>query len=163
MLPDDNIMKRTTSRVEGPGEFSHSSLAETLFEEFSALPKKAKTDLDDYAVINVGPSVVPNPYLPTFRVFAYNATGGSGDDVETHGDTEVQFMKKKGGRDHGHKHPGKHADVDCKKKENRGTWACRPRKPQYASEDAPSRRNTQWTPLGYAQVRTPAPPLIFSF
>ena len=60
---------------------SHSSLADMLLEDFSELPKKGKTDLDEFAVINVGPSVVPNPYVPTFRVYAYNATRELSSDL----------------------------------------------------------------------------------
>lgn len=140
----------------------HEGLAETLLEEFRSIPKEGKTDLDDYVVINVSPSVVPNPYLPTFRVFAYNVTEvvvgrGSSDD-----ESFLLLRKKKKGkkdkkgkkspkRDHGHKHR-KEREVDCKDKKHRNTWACRPRKPQYASGESPSRTNSLWTPLGYAQV-----------
>ncbi|KAL5507973.1 hypothetical protein ACEPAH_5591 [Sanghuangporus vaninii] len=151
ILPDEDLS--ATRRKDEIDEQSHSSLAEVLFEDFSALPKKAKTDLDEYAIINVGPSVVPNPYLPTFRVYAYNATGNA--------DTEDEGMKKKKKkkepkRKHGHRHPGRETKkIDCKKKANRSTWACRPEKPHYASKNSPSRRNTRWTPLGYAQYWLP--------
>lgn len=138
------------------------NLAETLMKDFSELPKAKKTDLDEYAVINVSPSVVPNPYLPSFRVFAYNVTGApsisvirqkqqSDDDASA---TPENFLKEIKGskRKHGHRHPKKDREVDCAKKEYRDTWACRPKKKFYADEDAPSRRNQLWTPLGYAQV-----------
>ncbi|KAH8118273.1 Metallo-dependent phosphatase-like protein, partial [Phellopilus nigrolimitatus] len=153
LQPEDTVLvedesaksRREEGKEEGDGdagEESHSSLAETLMEDFSSLPKKGKTDLDDYVVINVAPSVVPNPYLPTFRVFAFNKKDKKKD------------KKKSPKRDHGHRHPrpGSGAEVDCKKKANRETWACRERKPQHASGDAPSRTNRLWTPLGYAQV-----------
>ncbi|EJD01156.1 uncharacterized protein FOMMEDRAFT_21595 [Fomitiporia mediterranea MF3/22] len=159
VLPEESSAKHLEEKI---GERSHSSLAETLFTDFSTLPRKGKTDLDEYVIINVGPSVVPNPYVPTFRVYAYNATGGSSDqpgEALPEPDSDLKKKKKKGGkgkkRKHGHRHPGRETNVDCKKKENRGTWACRPRKPQYASDDSPSRRNTLWTPLGYAQYWLP--------
>lgn len=138
-------------------------LAEVLFEDFGELPKKSKIDLDEYAVINVSPSVVPNPYVPSFRVFSYNITGAnadSGNPEEADGGSadSLKALKKKkkkkskNGRDHKHRHGGQNSTIDCKKTENQGKWACRPKKPQHASEDAPSRTNTLWTPLGYAQV-----------
>lgn len=123
------------------GQASKNNLAETLMQDFGSLPKKA--DQDDYVVVNVGPAVVPHPYLPTFRIFAYNATGA---EVKKE---EVDMTKRK----HGHRYPKK-KDVDCKQKEHRETWACRPKKPQYANPHAPSRTNRLWTPLGYAQVRS---------
>ena len=122
---------------------SKNRLAETLMQDFGSLPKKA--DLDEYVVVNVGPAVVPHPYLPTFRVFAYNITGPAAQEERT----ELGAMKRK----HGHRNPDKKG-VDCKKKEHRETWACRPKKPQYTNPDAPSRSNRLYTPLGYAQVRS---------
>ncbi|KAG5221087.1 Endopolyphosphatase [Salix suchowensis] len=79
------------SQVSGKAE-----LYKDLIEEFSALPKKAKeVNYDNYGVINVSPPVVPNPYVPTFRVFSYN--------VSEHG--EIQGKKRK------HRHDrGKHGD-----------------------------------------------------
>ncbi|THH11704.1 hypothetical protein EW145_g447 [Phellinidium pouzarii] len=166
LLDDDEFTESrlsisdSTSARDDAQESSHSSLAESLMEDFSELPKKAKTDLDDFSVINVGPSVVPNPYLPTFRVFAYNISGveedGALEELKKKKKKEKKKKEKKTPkRKHGHKHPGKEAEVDCKKKENRETWACRPKKPQYASPDAPSRTSTLWTPLGYAQYWLP--------
>lgn len=130
--------------------------------DFAALPKKAKkTDLDEYAVINVSPSLVPNPYLPAFRVFTYNVSGtalaGNGDAAEGEDGLENQKKKKKkkkgSKRKHGHHRPDKDRPaVDCKKKENKGRWECRPKKPQHADAESPSRSNQLWSPLGYAQV-----------
>lgn len=52
------------------------ALFESLIQEFSTLPKSAKdTKYEDYAVVNVGPSVVPNPYIPTFNfLIQYNGS-----------------------------------------------------------------------------------------
>ncbi|KAF8514311.1 hypothetical protein JB92DRAFT_2920005 [Gautieria morchelliformis] len=44
-------------------------LHKTLREDFKDIPKKSKIDLDEWAVVNVSPSVVANPYLPSLRVF----------------------------------------------------------------------------------------------
>lgn len=129
---------------------SHAVLADTLMDDFSELPKsKKKTDLDDYAIINVSPSVIPSPYLPSFRIFAYNVTGlpptlSSQDD-----DYEVEKKKKKEKKK---KHDRSKPDVDCNRKENKKKWECRPKKPQHADPESPSRSNKLWTPLGYAQV-----------
>ncbi len=128
------------------------TLAETLMNDFSELPSAKKTDLDEYAVINVSPSVVPNPYLPTFRVFAYNITGAPAARQDEDVVEAEQKKMKESKRKHGHRHPKKDKNLDCSKKEYRDTWACRPKKPYHASEDSPSRINQLWTPLGYAQV-----------
>ncbi|KAG8966443.1 Endopolyphosphatase [Tulasnella sp. 419] len=71
------------------------SLAETLLHDFRSLPPAKKPPkgseqdrihLDDYAIVNVGPSVVP-AFQPSIRVFTYNVTQfgelpepGDGDD-----------------------------------------------------------------------------------
>lgn len=49
----------------------------TLLRNFTHMRKIPSADLDygDYAVVNVAPSVVPNPYLPSFRIFAFNISG----------------------------------------------------------------------------------------
>ena len=119
-------------------------LYETLLREYSALPAKPK-DLDfaDYAIVNVAPSVVPNPYLPGFRVFVYNISAG--DNVDTEG------SKK---RKHGHRH-GNHGDKAsyCRTEIYRDTWKCYLNESWHSDSESPSRSNKQWTPLGYAQVR----------
>lgn len=117
--------------------------------EYSALPTKSK-DLDygDYGVVNVSPPVVPNPYLPSFRVFSYNTTGSSMD-------TNAKKRKKKKGskRKHGHRR-GDHGNKDshCAREDYRNTWKCYLNETWYSDPESPSRSNKQWTPLGYAQV-----------
>ncbi|KAF4574592.1 hypothetical protein EYR36_005940 [Pleurotus pulmonarius] len=126
------------SSVSGKAE-----LYKDLIEEFSALPKKAKeVNYDNYSVINVSPPVVPNPYVPTFRVFSYN--------VSEHG--EIQGKKRK------HRHErGKHGDKgsECKKEPYKNSWKCHLNEPWHSDPDSPSRRNQRWTPLGYAQYYLP--------
>ena len=119
-------------------------LYESLIEDFRAIPKITNdSGYDNYAVINVSPSVVPNPYVPTFRIFVYNVTGG---------DESMGWMTKK--RNHGHRR-GKdgNKESECKKPEYSDTWKCRLKEPWYSDGDAPSRKNKKWTPIGYAQVR----------
>ncbi|KAI0092667.1 Metallo-dependent phosphatase-like protein [Irpex rosettiformis] len=55
----------------------HKELYKSLLKNFNYIAKQANKniDYDALAVVNVGPSVVPNPYLPSFRVYAYNITG----------------------------------------------------------------------------------------
>ncbi|KAI0347563.1 hypothetical protein BDW22DRAFT_1352033 [Trametopsis cervina] len=55
----------------------HKELYTTLLKDFNAVSKRSgkKLDYDALAVVNVSPSVVPNPYLPSFRVYAYNVSG----------------------------------------------------------------------------------------
>jgi endopolyphosphatase len=114
----------------------------SLIDDFGELPKKGKTDLDNYGVVNVSPSVVPNPYLPSFRIYTYNITH-AGDNTN---------MKKKKKRKHGHRRgEGNKAEL-CKKKANKDSWRCKLDKPWHSDPDAPSRTNTLWSPLGYAQV-----------
>jgi endopolyphosphatase len=122
-------------------------LYDTLLQEYSALPTKPKDiDFADYAIVNVAPSVVPNPYLPSFRVFAYNISVGDNVDMKT----------KKGSkkRKHGHRH-GDHGDKVsyCRTEIYRDTWKCYLNESWYSDPESPSRSNKQWTPLGYAQVR----------
>ena len=128
----------------------HQDLYDTLLKEYSALPTKPK-DLDfrNYAIINVAPAVVPNPYLPGFRVFTYNISAGD----------NVKMKKKKGSRrKHGHRR-GDHGDKGshCLKEIYRDTWKCHLNETWHSDPESPSRSNKQWSPLGYAQV---CPPLV---
>jgi endopolyphosphatase len=121
------------------------SLFQALMEDFSAIPRISNdSDYDNYAIINVSPSVVPNPYLPAFRVYVFNIT---------HTD-EVKAKKK--GKKRKHKHPsGPHGDKErrCREAPYEDTWKCRLNQPWHSDGSAPSRRNELWTPVGYAQVR----------
>ncbi|KAF8897542.1 endopolyphosphatase [Infundibulicybe gibba] len=133
--------------VEGPHNSTYMDLYDTLLVEFDALPKSAKaTNMDDYAVINVAPPVVPNPYVPTFRVFSYNISGAGHD-----GDPTEQKKRK-----HGH-HRGDHGNkaAKCKTEPYRNTWKCHLNESWYSDPHSPSRTNRLWTPLGYAQYYIP--------
>ena len=183
-----------------------TDLHEELLHDFKSLPRKSKTDLDDFVVINVGPSILP-AYVPSFRVFQYNITGyqagkpiakwrqkldvepeaddlgdeGEADDEDdqeddqednesTHDDDKTladsfkdkyshlkeKKRSKKGKektkgkkRRHGHR---RHPKPDCDKDHNKNRRECEPLPPRHADPKSPSRTNSLWSPLGYAQV-----------
>jgi len=113
-------------------------------EDFATLPDSPEDiNLDDYAVINVSPSVVPHPYAPSFRIFSYNVTGNEGQNA--------RVLRR---RDH-RKHRGRYGDkeTECGKVEWRKSWKCHLKGAWYSNPESPSRINQLWTPLGYAQVR----------
>jgi len=119
---------------------THDDLFETLMAEFAHLPKEGEEEkLDGLVVVNVVPSVVPNPYVPGFRVVSYNTTGG--------------LVETRRNRDHRHKR-GRKGDKSeaCKKEPHRSSWKCHLDEPWFSDPDAPSRKNQAFTPLGYAQV-----------
>jgi len=131
---------------------SNKGLFKAIIDNFSYIPKVSKIDYDNYAVVNVAPSVVPNPYLPTFRIFSYNITGIKSAARAIDSTDYIQTMKNRTP-----KHPRNKAgnkEKLCKKKEYKDTWKCRLREPWNADEEAPSRSNTLWSPIGYTQVRT---------
>ena len=120
---------------------ANARLYDSLISDFGDLPKKGKTDHDNYGVVNISPSVIPNPYLPSFRIYTYNITHAG----------ENSYMKKKK-RKHGHRRgKGNKAEL-CKKKAYKNSWRCKLDKPWHSDPEAPSRINTLWSPLGYAQV-----------
>ncbi|KAJ7368315.1 Metallo-dependent phosphatase-like protein, partial [Mycena albidolilacea] len=128
--------------VESARNQNNDNLFETILADFAAMPKAKEINLNDYAVIHVSPSVVPNPYLPSFRMFSYNVTG------------TVNSLK---GRKHGHRHGGNSKDKQklCKLDKYRETWTCQLNETWHSDPDAPSRSNQLWTPLGYAQYYIP--------
>ena len=152
--PEAGADANGTEAIGGQLESSaHAELYETLLKDFSELPRKAKkVDLDNYAVINVSPSVVPNPYLPSFRIYSYNVSNA---ETATWGEVELKKTRAEKGakRKHGHHHGGGNREALCKKAGYRDSWRCKLREPWNSDPDSPSRRNTLWTPLGYAQVR----------
>lgn len=127
-------------------------LHKTLRKDFKDMPKKSKIDLDQWAVVNVSPSVVANPYLPALRVFSYNVTSHNAGLNETEDHTGVDEQEEKElKRKHGHRHGGK--PKNCKKKKNRDRWECRsPQDKWHSDKHAPCRTNRLWSPLGYSQV-----------
>lgn len=126
-------------------------LCDALLDDFGGLPSAGKTDLDNYGVVNVSPPVVPNPYLPTFRVFSYNITG-----LQTSGTPLIdrsQGTTQSRGRKPSH-HRGDHGNkaTYCPEEEYRYSWKCILNNTWHSDPKAPSRSNQLWSPLGYAQV-----------
>ncbi|GLB33819.1 putative calcineurin-like phosphoesterase [Lyophyllum shimeji] len=135
---------------EPTAEGGYISLYDTLLNEFQALPTKPKNlDYGDYHIVNTAPPVVPNPYLPSFRVFSYNVSGKA-DAVGT------PKTKTTGKRRHGHRRGDRRdKEAHCRQKENQETWKCFLNDTWHSDPEAPSRTNKQWTPLGYAQYYMP--------
>ncbi|KAF8826752.1 hypothetical protein HHX47_DHR5000731 [Lentinula edodes] len=134
----------------------HDNLCDSLLDDFAQLPKSGRTDLDDYAVINVSPPVVPNPYLPTFRVFTYNIT----DVKDALADSSpIRQMNSLDSSRSEPLHRRKHRDnsSQCKEGLYRSSWKCQLQfePPISINADAPSRTSRLWTPLGYAQYFIP--------
>lgn len=120
----------------------HKGLYKILLEEFALLPQPKKIDLDEYAIINVSPSLVPNPYLPTFRIFTYNITNV--EDALADGSLGQKTRQIPQGN-------GRKASL-CEEERYRDSWKCKLEFNPPSNPDAPSRRSKLWTPLGYAQV-----------
>lgn len=128
-------------------------LYESLLKDFSTLPKSSNIVMDEYAVVNVAPSVVPNPYLPSFRIFTYNISRNAQHELQG------ALKKKKGSkRKHGHDRGNKgNKTTHCQIEEHQETWICHLNDPWHSDPDSPSRSNQRWTPLGFAQVHFSSP------
>ncbi|KAG2008600.1 sphingomyelin phosphodiesterase [Coprinopsis cinerea AmutBmut pab1-1] len=139
---DLQILPEEENKVRITG--NDAALYDTLITEFAELPKPKPSEMDNYAVVNVAPAVVPNPYLPSFRIFSYNIT-----------DPSYSITKGKK-REHGHRR-GKRGDksVHCKEPKYKNTWRCHLQEPWNSDTKSPSRLNQYWTPLGYAQYNIP--------
>jgi len=124
---------------------SKKNLFQILMRSFARLEKPSQLDLDTFSVIHTSPSVVPNPYLPTLRVWSYNVSGL--------GVVGLTAASERIGRKNGSK--GKDARPSkkrCKRREDKYKWWCQlPKRPWYSDENAPSRKNGPLTPLGYVQ------------
>lgn len=118
--------------------FNDKDLLASLLEDFATLPQHPKeSDMDGYAVVNVAPSVVPNPYLPSFRIYSYNTSGERPSEQEK--------------RKHGHRRGSDGNNGTCKSAKYAETWRCHLNKAWHSDGQSPSRSNREWTPLGYAQ------------
>ncbi|KAH9977959.1 endopolyphosphatase [Lactifluus volemus] len=140
LTPVDNITLKGRKR-----------LYDSLVDDFSNLPKKGETDHDNYGVVNVSPSVVPNPYLPSFRIYTYNITQAR---------DSAYVKSKKPKRKHGKQRGGGDKQKLCKKKKYEDSWRCKFDQPWHSDPDAPSRINSLWSPLGYAQYYIPEKRLV---
>lgn len=114
-----------------------------MLQEFADLPGAQGLNHDNYAVVNVAPSVVPT-YLPSFRIYAYNTTGSLytagqlGNATGQPGGSSASLKSRVGAL--------------CTEKAYENTWRCNLEQPWHSNAESPSRTNRLWTPLGYAQV-----------
>ncbi|KAI0081809.1 endopolyphosphatase [Panus rudis PR-1116 ss-1] len=133
---EDGLMKK-----------KHKDLYGTLLKDFNHVRKESNLNHAHYAVVNVAPSVVPNPYLPSFRIFSYNISGSPYVPGDL-GDSGGQSIAS---RDE--------ASADCLDDDDSGgsceKWTKDAKDSWYSSPDSPSRKNGLWTPLGYAQYYIP--------
>ncbi|CAE6523142.1 unnamed protein product [Rhizoctonia solani] len=139
----DNVLAPTPS-MRIAGRKKELLISDKLHDEFKALSKQEKVDYDDYFVVNIGPSVIPE-YTPSVRVYTYNITGADSAEpslianIDGSLDSEELNASK----------------TDCTKKENKDKKKCVFKKPRHANKRSPSRRNTLWSPTGYAQFYIP--------
>ncbi|KAG0698681.1 Metallo-dependent phosphatase-like protein [Suillus ampliporus] len=132
---------------------SRSTIFETLMADFAEIPEPLEeTHYDNYAVVNVNAAIVPNPYIPSFRIFAYNTTGLSGFARDIGSDPYLQATKadrRRRALDDKQVRAVKRPKCESK------TWGCQFDKPWHSDNESPSRRNSLWSPLGYAQFYMP--------
>lgn len=145
---DDLELPASPRAARRVGAASHDALYAALISDFEDLPRRAKIDAGDYAVVNVAPAVVPNPYTPGFRVFSYNITGAEGrvaggggsrgkeggfggeritpdDEASEADDGREEHVEATGKRKHGHHRGGKgDKQSGCKKGPWADTWRC---------------------------------------
>ncbi|CAE6454211.1 unnamed protein product [Rhizoctonia solani] len=139
---DNIIAPKPSMRITGRKK--EAQISDKLYADFKALSKKKKVDYDDYFVLNIGPSVLPE-YTPSVRVYTYNISGADSAEpslianVDRSLDSEELNASK----------------IDCTKKENKNKKKCVFKKPRHANKRSPSRRNTLWSPTGYAQFYVP--------
>ncbi|GJE84018.1 endopolyphosphatase [Phanerochaete sordida] len=130
----------------------HKDLYATLLKDYDHLYKREKDlDYDSISVVNVAPSVVPNPYLPSFRIFSYNITG-SRYSAGLLGDSGTDSGV---GQQH---HLGDFVDREelCQGPDaSNVSWRCNLNSPWHSSPHSPSRTNRLYTPLGFAQYYMP--------
>ncbi|KAI0832451.1 Metallo-dependent phosphatase-like protein [Trametes gibbosa] len=123
-------------------------LYKLLLQEFADLPGARGLNHDNYAVVNVAPSVIPT-YLPSFRIYAYNSTGEPYRAGQLGNVVEAAPREAQRGRSGS---LPSFAGAQCAEGgayEN--TWRCTLAQPWHSDARSPSRTNRLWTPLGYAQ------------
>ncbi|KAG1877519.1 Metallo-dependent phosphatase-like protein [Suillus subluteus] len=136
---------------------SSSTLFRTLITYFSEIPEPLEdTQYDNYAVVNVNSAIVPNPYIPSFRIFTYNTTGLSGFVKDISSDPYLETMKAtQRKRALNYEQVRAFKKPKCERKKSRNTWRCHFDKPWHSNSESPSRRNSLWSPLGFAQFYMP--------
>ncbi|KDN50962.1 hypothetical protein RSAG8_00591, partial [Rhizoctonia solani AG-8 WAC10335] len=126
------------------GRKKEAQISDKLHADYKALSKQEKVDYDDYFVVNIGPSVIPE-YTPSVRVFTYNITGADSAEPTLIANVAVSLDSEELDA----------SKFDCTKKENKNKKRCVFKKPRHANKRSPSRRNTLWSPTGYAQFYIP--------
>lgn len=136
---------------------SGGTLFETLIADFAEIPEPLEdTHYDNYAVVNVNAAIVPNPYIPSFRIFTYNTTGLSGFVKDVGSNPYLQTVKAtQRRRALNHEQVRGFKKPKCERKKYRNTWRCQFEKPRHSDSKSPSRRNSLWSPLGFAQFYMP--------
>lgn len=178
---------RTDGRQPAPafGRSGDTALQIELYQDFGNMPSPRKIKLDDYAAVNVAPSIVPT-YLPGVRVYSYNTSEATryipNRDEEMIVDVEGTMLSRALDlleatlpqslaaylftdddasslrRNGGHRHSRrKHRKKHkCDRPENEDKPHCRWRRRQrHANATSPSRMNRYLSPLGYAQFYLP--------
>ncbi|KAJ8454870.1 hypothetical protein ONZ51_g12778 [Trametes cubensis] len=149
LVDDDGSDNDDDDQDEPASVLKHNKkeLYRLLLQEFSDLPRAQNLNHDNYAVVNVAPSVVPT-YLPSFRIFAYNTTG------------EAYLPGQLGNASLDESQPGRPSrslkalsGALCADAEHAESWRCHLEEEWHSNPESPSRMNRLWTPLGYAQVR----------
>lgn len=127
------------------------SMKKDLQDSWDLLPPVTDLKYKDYAVMNVGPSVIPT-YIPSARIFSYNITG-----VTLEADSQVMFINLP--PDEEDEEDLAEIEItkkDCKKPENEDKPRCAfKNKPRYSSPESPSRSNKPLSALGYTQFFLP--------
>jgi len=155
LLDADDIDMSTTESTTPTS--TGTTLFDMLIADFSEIPSPLEEiHYDNYAVVNTNAAIVPNPYIPSFRVFTYNITGLSSPVKDISSDPYLQTTKAAWRRRSlNHEHVRELKKPKCESKEYRNTWRCHFGKPWYSDSESPSRSNSLWSPLGYAQFYMP--------
>lgn len=145
-----------------------------IYAKYDRLPSVRKMKLEDYCIVNTGPSVIPT-YLPSVRIWNYNVTdendmyipGEQREDshlrrwLSSSVDSSWQMILRSFETwqetvEEGaatllrKKHKGKKSRRRKKKKKKPS-----PKLPRFYSAESPSRKNRYLTPLGYTQYYLP--------
>lgn len=154
----DHFSFMDADEIDMSTEISSSrTIFETLIADFSEIPEPLEdTHYDNYAVVNVNAAIVPNPYIPSFRVFTYNTTGLSGFAKDIGSDPYLQTIKAtQRRRALNHEQVRAFTEPKCEREEYRNSWRCQFDKPRHSDSESPSRRNSLWSPTGFAQFYMP--------
>ncbi|QRW01817.1 PPN1-vacuolar endopolyphosphatase-like protein [Ceratobasidium sp. AG-Ba] len=137
LLSVNNVLSPSPS-MRITGRKKELQIAESLRSECKELAHKKKLDYDDYFVVNIGPSVIPE-YTPSVRIFTYNVTDGGSSSINGNEDDSLDLREMNAPK------------IDCSKKKNKNKKQCVFKKPRHASKHSPSRTNKLWSPTGYSQ------------